>query len=400
MNITQVSLAIRHGGAERIALDLHRAHREAGHNASLLVGRLNTPEPGALLIDHTAHRGPITRALGRIDPRIARPLQWLKRRRGHDIHDQPATAQLLNLPPHPTHVLHLHALHGGYFDLRELPRLSRDVPTVLTLHDSWMLTGGATHAHRGGPPSAIAQQNRAIKRRVLADCRLHVAAPSQWMLDQIPGSMLEPAVIATHVVPNNVSPSVFHPNLHPGDRAAARKRLGLAPNGFRALFVAFAAKPHHPCKDLTTALHAINASQTPHLTLDIVGTAGRNTAHLHFHGPVHDRQRMADHYRAADVFIHAAHAENYPTVILEALACHTPVIATAVGGIPEQIQHNTTGLLVPPQNAPAMARAIDTLLANPNQRTAMARAIAQRPIHDTAATYRHVYQTAMASPAI
>ena len=38
-------------------------------------------------------------------------------------------------------VLHLHNLHGGYFDLRHLPRLSPRLPVVVTLHDTWLTSG-------------------------------------------------------------------------------------------------------------------------------------------------------------------------------------------------------------------------------------------------------------------
>jgi glycosyltransferase involved in cell wall biosynthesis len=90
-----------------------------------------------------------------------------------------------------------------------------------------------------------------------------------------------------------------------------------------------------------------------------------------------DPKRVAQYYQAADLYLHAAHADTFPTTILEALACGTPVVATAVGGIPEQIKslsannatnghppHEATGILVPPRDATAMAIAIEQLLAD------------------------------------
>ena len=64
---------------------------------------------------------------------------------------------------------------------------------------------------------------------------------------------------------------------------------------------------------------------------------------------------MAAYYRAADVMLHAAVAENFPCTVLEAMACGTPVIATVVGGVPEQIVDGSTGFLVPRGDAEAMA---------------------------------------------
>ena len=52
-----------------------------------------------------------------------------------------ASHRLLELPAKPPDVLHLHNLHGGYFDLRVLPELSAHQPTVVTMHDEWLYTG-------------------------------------------------------------------------------------------------------------------------------------------------------------------------------------------------------------------------------------------------------------------
>jgi glycosyltransferase involved in cell wall biosynthesis len=56
-----------------------------------------------------------------------------------------------------------------------------------------------------------------------------------------------------------------------------------------------------------------------------------------------DRAKVAQYYQAADLYLHAARAEVWGLTITEALACGTPVIATAVGGIPEQVK----GLCLP-----------------------------------------------------
>ena len=54
---------------------------------------------------------------------------------------------------------------------------------------------------------------------------------------------------------------------------------------------------------------------------------------------------MALCYRAADVFIHTANAEAFGKTVTEAMACGTPVVASAVGGICEQVIHAETGFL-------------------------------------------------------
>jgi glycosyltransferase involved in cell wall biosynthesis len=77
-----------------------------------------------------------------------------------------------------------------------------------------------------------------------------------------------------------------------------------------------------------------------------------------------DPRVVAAFYQAADVYVHAARAENFPTTVMEALACGTPVVATAIGGIPEQISDGETGFLTPPQDAIMMTNRIIELLTN------------------------------------
>jgi glycosyltransferase involved in cell wall biosynthesis len=70
------------------------------------------------------------------------------------------------------------------------------------------------------------------------------------------------------------------------------------------------------------------------------------------------------YYNAADYFVlPSASGEGLPLVLFEAMACGLPVIATAVGGTPEIIEHMKNGVLVPPMNPEAMAEALLKLLA-------------------------------------
>jgi len=75
-----------------------------------------------------------------------------------------------------------------------------------------------------------------------------------------------------------------------------------------------------------------------------------------------DPTTVARYYQAADVYVHAARADTAPISISEAMGCGTPVVATAVGGIPEQVEDARTGFLVPLGNAEALASRITQLL--------------------------------------
>lgn len=80
-----------------------------------------------------------------------------------------------------------------------------------------------------------------------------------------------------------------------------------------------------------------------------------------FAGQVTD---MQPYYAIADVLVNASHSEGSPYVLLEAMAEGVPIVATAVGGVPEILTDGESALLVPPRDARAMADSIEKLLCD------------------------------------
>jgi glycosyltransferase involved in cell wall biosynthesis len=92
--------------------------------------------------------------------------------------------------------------------------------------------------------------------------------------------------------------------------------------------------------------------------------AGAVASHIHFAGFQKD---VAPWHRAFDVFVMPSVMEGLCTSILDAFSLDKPVVASAVGGIPELVHHQRTGLLVPPRDPQALAAAAVGLL-NDRQR--------------------------------
>ncbi|MGH7964052.1 MAG: glycosyltransferase [Candidatus Binatia bacterium] len=90
-----------------------------------------------------------------------------------------------------------------------------------------------------------------------------------------------------------------------------------------------------------------------------------------FAGFCHD---IPDYLAAADFFVHVPLWEGLGVAVIEALAAGLPVVASRVGGIPELIEDNTTGLLVPPQDPTALASALNRLICDPLWAGALGRA--------------------------
>jgi len=79
------------------------------------------------------------------------------------------------------------------------------------------------------------------------------------------------------------------------------------------------------------------------------------------------RSDVATIMAASDVVVLASLTEGCPNVLIEAMSLGRPVVATAVGGVPEIVRHGETGLLVPPRDANAIARAVLEFLSNSTQ---------------------------------
>jgi teichuronic acid biosynthesis glycosyltransferase TuaC len=74
---------------------------------------------------------------------------------------------------------------------------------------------------------------------------------------------------------------------------------------------------------------------------------------------------------AADVALLPSYTEGISNFIMESLSCEVPVISTNVGGNPEIVKHNDTGLLVPPRNVSALSQAISWMKKHENERKSM-----------------------------
>jgi L-malate glycosyltransferase len=83
-------------------------------------------------------------------------------------------------------------------------------------------------------------------------------------------------------------------------------------------------------------------------------------------------------YRGADIFITTSRSDGTPVSVLEAMASGLPCIATAVGGIPEWVENNTTGLLIAPGSPEEVAKAILALAADPTLRERLGTAARER----------------------
>jgi glycosyltransferase involved in cell wall biosynthesis len=114
------------------------------------------------------------------------------------------------------------------------------------------------------------------------------------------------------------------------------------------------------------------------------------------------RDDMPGVYASLDIMVSASRREGLPMAILEGMASSRPVIATAVGAVPDVIVDGSTGVLVPSENIEALASKIVTLLNNRTQRESLG-AAAKKLVEQEfsaermTADYLHIYEQAIAT---
>jgi glycosyltransferase involved in cell wall biosynthesis len=416
--ILQINGHEQWGGAEIIARSLFQAYRRRGLDSFLAVRWRSSDDLDVLEIStHKRHALwyrfwlDLERRLYNLNGRwlgndwlrqladkLAEPARTIDRLRGTECFRFPGTFNLLDLPPKRPDIVHCHNLHGDYFDLRALPWLSQKVPFFITLHDNWLLSGHCSQSFDcnrwitgcGECPDLTiypdlrrdgTAHNWQRKKTIYDQSRLYVATPSKWLMNRVRQSMLTPAIIDARVIHNGVDLSVFKP----GNKYQARHELSIPQKVKIMLGVANGMRRNQfrnyrmMSKAAGIVAEKLESSQVMLLILGEyaeVQQIGR--CQLRFAPFESNPEVVVKYYQAADLYLHAARADTFPTTVLEALACGTPTVATAVGGIPEQIMGlhlpeaakqfprytaaEATGVLVNPGDAHGMARSAVTLM--------------------------------------
>ena len=167
---------------------------------------------------------------------------------------------------------------------------------------------------------------------------------------------------------------------HPGDGDAIREGLGLSRPVIGSVAMFRGSKGHAHLVDAFAMVHARHPSARLLLVGDGIrrpwveglakdrGLAGA----VVFTGFRTDVPQLL---RAMDCFVLAStRTEGVPQSLLQAFAAGVPVVASAIGGIPEVVTDGETGLLVPPEDAPALARGIESVLGDQPGAAARSRA--------------------------
>jgi glycosyltransferase involved in cell wall biosynthesis len=329
LSIAHVLSSFDTGGQERVALDLAKAQRAAGHQVcaiSLAASR----------------EGPLAEAFRQADVRT----KTIAKGRGVDPTLSVRIASYLSR--WQVNVVHTHNPHA----------LIYGAPAAKLVH------AAAVHTKHGRNPDQA--RRMWLRRTVSRVVDAYVAVTQTLARVALENNECAPARL--HVIANGIDAVRFTPN--PEARSRTRAELRIPEDAW----VVGTVGRLSPEKNQNLLVDAMAPLLDAHRQLVIVGDGPeRESLHLRvaatwrtdFAHLVGARKDVENWLAAFDVFALTSHTEGLPLVLLEAMAMRLPVISTAVGGVPDLVEDGVTGFLIQPGDRAALSKQLTWLASRP-----------------------------------
>jgi glycosyltransferase involved in cell wall biosynthesis len=410
LNILTLNAEIGGGGANQIAWNLSNSFKKQGHVSKIITRGSNFSSESICLINNNQYRNKsfrFFRKLSKISleknyfllPKVfhlltkaSEPMRLFRNTIGREDFDFPGTRHLSKIAGFKPDLIHAHNLHSDFFDLRKLPYYSNKFPFFLTLHDCWTFTGHCCHffdcerwkeacgncPHLDIPINLQkdgTRSNLGLKKKLYSTSKVHIATPSNWLANHVRQSILSPAIKSITVIPNGVDQNIFNA----AEKLQVRRKLNIPEKDFVISF-SCNSPSQNPWKNYNLVEEIVqilaNSNKSKNITFLVMGEDGestsRNNVHLKKLGWLQNKNEIAEVYQASDIYLHPTKADTYPNVILEAMSCGTPVFASDIGGIPEQISDQIDGRILPNQ-VEVFASAIKEVILDDQKRNNFAK---------------------------
>jgi len=244
------------------------------------------------------------------------------------------------------------------------------------------------HASSAAPSQWLVPVSRAMRLPLLAYLHINylrrsryanllhqtslVVGVSRRVIDDFIRDGVDPR--RTHVIYNGVDIDRFHSSVGPSGGQELRRRLGVAEKAI--VISGIGSLIHRKGHDvLIKAFRALGPRRDAHLLIASDGPERANlerlatelnvNARVHFVGHLDD---VSPVYHASDIVALASRADAFGLVLAEAGFFAIPTVSTTVGGIPEVVEHEVSGLLVPPDDPQSFAAALSRLIDDPGYR--------------------------------
>lgn len=348
MKVLHINTFNQHGGAETIAHALFKSNKEN----TLLVQRATVEEPGVIEFEkdfQDTFFNLLTKLKWRYRPDFTfKNILFLNEEFNHTY------KKLKKLKEYQeAEIIHLHNIHGGYFDLNALPKIAKEKKIVWTLHDMWCMTGGEAYTFDNknyeigkadtpylnvpplnNPIIDRRQQFLDLKKKIYKDIRnsLFFVPVSKWLEQCLHSSYVWTKDLSSKLILNGIDNNVFYKN-RIGSSSLPKILIFNSNNIFKGenIFKEVLESLNHSY-ELVIIGHSIEIKNPYMVKLNQLA-------------PIRNRVELAKLYNSIDLLLFPSKADNFPLVPLEAMACGVCVFASDVGGIPEMIVHNKTGFL-------------------------------------------------------
>ncbi|MEA2708291.1 MAG: hypothetical protein QOF78_892 [Phycisphaerales bacterium] len=429
MRIVHLSTSDSGGGAFRAAFRLHTGLKRLGHQSKMLVMRKASGDDDVIALR------PRQDFFGRLRRKILARRIWRDYDKYRptlppgiepfsDDRSEHAGEIVRQLPD--CDVINLHWV-GGFLDHESFfAAYPKQVPLVWRMADMGAMTGGCHYTQGcerftqkcGACPQlgsrdehdlsrdVWTRKNRALSSiaalaetpRVARPAELHVVGTSQWIADEAKRSSLL-GKFPISVIPNGLDIEEFAPR----DKGFSRDLWNIPRDAKVVLFAAESiANVRKGFRHLADALAGM--TNTENLLLVSVG-GGKcelpaGLRHLAL-GKVSNDRMLSTIYSAADVFVIPSLQESFGQTVIESLACGTPVVGFASGGIPDMVRPGETGWLAPTGDTNALRERIVEALSDASKRAGMgarcrAVAVEEYALDVQARAYAKLYETLLA----
>lgn len=360
MNLLMLNTYDNVGGAAIATYRLHRGVRSIGVGSRLMVMHKGTDDPTVI---EPEPQNRLHRAIAYLYAREDAKITYVCKAQGNRYFS-PARC-----PDSLAHrvgiinpdVVHLFWVNSGFMKIETLRQFKK--PIIWTLHDMWPFTGGCHYDDEcgrfrqtcGSCPILGSASDHDLSRQIWerkqqswGDVPIVVVATSHWLAEMARSSTLFKDK-RIEVIPNGLDTDKYKPL----DKRAAREAYGLPQDKNLILFSAMGVtldkrKGSHL---LAPALKKIaQAGRGGGTELVVIGaTTPANPPDLgmkvHYMGQLHDEISQVLLYSAADVTVTPSTQENLSNTVMESLSCGTPVVAFNIGGMPDMINHQSSGYL-------------------------------------------------------
>lgn len=345
MKILQINSHYRKGGAGKIVSYLHQDFQKRGISSYVAYGReRNVNEENVFFIGNkfeTYLEAIVTRVLG-INGYTSLYSTWKLIR------------LIKKLNPD---IIHLHVIHGYYLNFNMLFSYlnKQKTPVVWTFHDCHAFTGNCGYYYdcqkwengchdceylRDYPKSNFFDFTKKMwrdKKAVFIKTKKIIISPSDWMTNDAKMSYFGKYKCVT--INNGID---TEKTFFPKDRSSLRSKYGYKDSDRVLLGISFGQE--NPRKGVKYLIQLANDLSSQGVKLILIGWNKKydelisgldNVTTIPF---TSDQNELADYYSLADIFLLPSLAENYATVVIESLACGTPVVGFDVGGVAEQLK--------------------------------------------------------------